>query len=73
MNLENIFVFAAATGRTLVLPPAAPLYLMNVSGPITVAFWAFFCPVVNTNIEIRNHKHSMIKRKSTKVLAISFL
>jgi len=31
MNLENIFVFAAATGRTLVLPPAAPLYLMNVS------------------------------------------
>jgi len=29
MNLEFIFIFAAATGRTLVLPPAAPLYLMN--------------------------------------------
>ena len=31
MNLENIFIFAAATGRTLVLPPASPLYLLNVS------------------------------------------
>lgn len=31
MNLETVFIFAAATGRTLVLPPAAPLYLMNVS------------------------------------------
>lgn len=31
MNLEFMFIFAAATGRTLVLPPAAPLYLMNVS------------------------------------------
>lgn len=29
MNLEFVFIFAAATGRTLVLPPAAPLYLMN--------------------------------------------
>lgn len=29
MNLETVFIFAAATGRTLVLPPAAPLYLMN--------------------------------------------
>ena len=31
MNLEFIFIFAAATGRTIVLPPASPLYLMNVS------------------------------------------
>lgn len=29
MNLEFIFIFAAATGRTIVLPPASPLYLMN--------------------------------------------
>lgn len=29
MNLEIIFIFAAATGRTLVLPPDAPLYLMR--------------------------------------------
>ncbi len=31
MNLEFIFIFAAATGRTIVLPPDVPLYLMNVS------------------------------------------
>jgi hypothetical protein len=31
MCMEIIFVIAAATGRTLVLPPKAPLYLLNVS------------------------------------------
>ena len=31
MNLEFMFIFAAATGRTIVLPPDVPLYLMNVS------------------------------------------
>jgi hypothetical protein len=29
MNLENIFIIAAATNRTLVLPPASPLYLLS--------------------------------------------
>lgn len=29
MNLENIFIMAAATNRTLVLPPASPLYLLS--------------------------------------------
>ena len=31
MSMEIIFVFAAATGRTLVLPPEQPLYLLKVS------------------------------------------
>jgi len=29
--MEIIFVIAATTGRTLVLPPKAPLYLLHVS------------------------------------------
>mmetsp|Transcript_5995 Transcript_5995/g.7636 ORF Transcript_5995/g.7636 Transcript_5995/m.7636 type:complete len:605 (+) Transcript_5995:30-1844(+) len=29
MNLEIIFILAAATGRTLVLPPPVPMYLLN--------------------------------------------
>lgn len=31
MSMEIVFVFAAATGRTVVLPPDQPLYLLNVS------------------------------------------
>lgn len=31
MSLEIVFIIAAATGRTLVLPPDAPLYLLTVS------------------------------------------
>ena len=30
MNLEIIVIFAAATGRTLVLPPNQPLYLLKL-------------------------------------------
>lgn len=29
MNLENIFIMALATNRTVVLPPATPLYLLS--------------------------------------------
>jgi len=29
MNLENMFILALATGRTLVLPPPVPMYLLN--------------------------------------------
>ena len=29
MQMELILVFAAATGRTLVLPPDQPMYLLN--------------------------------------------
>ena len=29
MQMETVFVFAAATGRTLVLPPEQPMYLLN--------------------------------------------
>ena len=31
MSMEIIFVFAAITGRTLVLPPKEPLYRLSVS------------------------------------------
>jgi len=31
MSMEIIFVIAAASGRTLVLPPEQPLYLLHVS------------------------------------------
>lgn len=31
MCMEIIFIFAAATGRTLVMPPDQPLYLLHVS------------------------------------------
>jgi hypothetical protein len=30
MNLEIMFILALATGRTLVLPPPVPMYLLNV-------------------------------------------
>ena len=29
MQMESVLVMAAATGRTLVLPPDQPLYLLN--------------------------------------------
>jgi len=32
MSMEIIFVIAAVTGRTLVLPPKEPLYRLRVSG-----------------------------------------
>ena len=31
MSLEIVMIIAAASGRTLVLPPDAPLYLLTVS------------------------------------------
>lgn len=36
MSMEIIFVIAAATGRTLVLPPKEPLYRLHVSSVIVV-------------------------------------
>jgi hypothetical protein len=36
MSMEIIFVIAAASGRTLVLPPEQPLYLLHVSRVLCV-------------------------------------
>lgn len=45
MSLEIIFVIAAATGRTLVLPPDAPLYLLNLDEKKKERGFADFFPI----------------------------
>lgn len=42
MSMEIIFVFAAATGRTLVLPPKAPFYLLGTGAEHAKSFGNFF-------------------------------
>ena len=42
MSMEVIFVFAAATGRTLVLPPRAPMYLLGDGTENARSFGNFF-------------------------------
>jgi len=49
MCMEVIFVIAAATGRTLVLPPKAPLYLLNVSKSLQCSLRA---PVPPNNLTL---------------------
>ena len=73
MNLENIFIFAAATGRTLVLPPASPLYLLNVS--VLVKDISILRKLDGMFlIRIISHRSfRKIKQKSTKDLWTSFL
>lgn len=39
MSMEIVFVFAAATGRTIVLPPEMPLYLLSVSVIFYFMLW----------------------------------
>lgn len=45
MSLEIIFVIAAATGRTLVLPPKEPLYLMHLDKNNRYRGFADFFPM----------------------------
>eukprot|EP00538_Stauroneis_constricta_P012709 CAMPEP_0119555404 /NCGR_PEP_ID=MMETSP1352-20130426/7633_1 /TAXON_ID=265584 /ORGANISM="Stauroneis constricta, Strain CCMP1120" /LENGTH=1158 /DNA_ID=CAMNT_0007602161 /DNA_START=358 /DNA_END=3834 /DNA_ORIENTATION=+ len=42
MSMETIFVLAAATGRTLVLPPKAPFYLLGTGVQNVKSFGNFF-------------------------------
>lgn len=42
MSMEVIFVLAAATGRTLVLPPRAPMYLLGDGSQNARSFGNFF-------------------------------
>ena len=48
MSFENIVVFAAATGRTLVLPPPRQMYLLN-----TVTTLANFFPLLSESFKRR--------------------
>jgi hypothetical protein len=49
MSLEIIFVIAAATGRTLVLPPDSPLYLLNLDEKKKERGFADFFPIHTFN------------------------
>mmetsp|Transcript_3422 Transcript_3422/g.7374 ORF Transcript_3422/g.7374 Transcript_3422/m.7374 type:complete len:1165 (-) Transcript_3422:1622-5116(-) len=42
MSMEIIFIFAATTGRTLVLPPMAPFYLMGMGAENARSFGSFY-------------------------------
>jgi hypothetical protein len=42
MSMEIIFVLAAVTGRTLVLPPKAPFYLLGTGAKNARSFGSFF-------------------------------
>ena len=48
MSLENIIVFAAATGRTLVLPPPEQIYLLS-----GVRSFADFFPLLSESFKRR--------------------
>jgi hypothetical protein len=49
MSLEIFFVIAAATGRTLVMPPDAPLYLLNKDPSKKERGFADFFPIHTSN------------------------
>ena len=44
MSLESVFIIAAALGRTLVLPPDAPVYLLGTRG------FADFFPIHSSSL-----------------------
>mmetsp|Transcript_14604 Transcript_14604/g.35538 ORF Transcript_14604/g.35538 Transcript_14604/m.35538 type:complete len:1188 (+) Transcript_14604:120-3683(+) len=59
MSMEIIFVFAATTGRTLVLPPKAPFYLLGTGKENARSFGSFY-----------NLQHPAFK-KQVKVITMS--
>ena len=59
MSMEIIFVIAAASGRTLVLPPEQPLYLLHVS-----RFFGGSAPPLFYFLGIRNLMLSRVERHS---------
>lgn len=56
MSMEIIFVIAAATGRTLVLPPKEPLYLLNKDKGLKHRGFADFFPLDKLPINIISMK-----------------
>lgn len=51
--MEIIFIFAAVTGRTLVMPPSQPLYLLKADKADKFRGFANFFPLDKP--EFRNH------------------
>jgi hypothetical protein len=72
MSFENIFVFCAATGRTLVLPPPFPIYILDQGEKKDHGYSDFFplnnlkmqkhCPIITMEEFIR--KEGGIKTKN---------
>jgi len=63
MSMEIIFVIAAATGRTLVLPPKEPLYLLNKAkkGEEKHRGFADFFPIHTAEFQKRVKTISMVE------------
>jgi GDP-fucose protein O-fucosyltransferase len=53
MSMEIIFVIAAATGRTLVLPPREPLYRLRADKENVFRGFADFFPLADTEFNKR--------------------
>lgn len=53
MSMEILFVLAAVTGRTLVLPPKEPLYLLNRDHGAKHRGFADFFPFDNPNFPVK--------------------
>ena len=51
MSLENIFVIAAATGRTLVLPPPQHIYLLQNANNVD-EFFPIHTPAFRKRVEV---------------------
>lgn len=73
MSMEIIFVLAAATGRTLVLPPKAPFYLLGTGKQNARSFGSFF-PLEHPEFQKRVKVITMtefLEREGTKLLGLS--
>eukprot|EP00977_Amphora_coffeiformis_P021218 scaffold9062_cov154-Amphora_coffeaeformis.AAC.4 len=69
MSMEIIFVLAAATGRTLVLPPKEPLYLLNKDKGLKHRGFADFFPLDKLPIEIVSMKE-FLEREAGKLFEL---
>ena len=70
ISLEIIYVIAAATGRTLVLPPSTPMYLLG-QGIDHVRPFGNFYPLSNPELRKRLHIISMpefVKKEGKRLL-----
>ena len=68
MSMEIIFVLAAATGRTLVLPPNAPFYLLGQGAGAAKSFGSFFPlehPHFKTRVKVITMKEFVEKEGKT--------
>jgi len=73
MSMEIIFVMAAVTGRTLVLPPKAPFYLLGTGAKNARSFGNFF-PVGHPELQKRVKIITMaefLEREGTNLLGLT--